>query len=735
MKLVIAEKPSVARAIAGAVGARRRESGYIEGAGYVVTWCHGHLVDLADPDAYEGWEGAWDLSKLPMLPRPWKWAASKEDGASEQLEVIRALIGRADVDTVVNACDADREGEGIFRRVYEYLGCDKPVKRFWSTSLVDEAILSDLGKMKDGSAYDGLGDAAEGRAKADWLVGINGTRAYTKAYRSRQALSVGRVQTPVLAMLVERTRKVEGFAPEPFWRVMADLGAFAVGSDRFEDQGGALSLAERAKRAGKATVASVERKDVRAKAPTLYDLTSLQRDASTRCGLTADATLKALQSLYEKKLATYPRTDSKYITSDDAESAARLLPAVADSGIVGEEAARAFDASRADINRVVNDKKVSGHGAILPTELLDAKAMGDLGGAERSVMVLVCCRLLAAVMDAGTRTHTKVSAEIDGTEFTASGSVVKDASWIAVDDACKRLLKKRSDDANAGSDSDTDSDSETIPAYLAQGDVLDVRDVRVREGKTAAPKHYTDATLLSAMESAGRDIDDAELKAAITDDSSHSGGLGTPATRADTIERIIGKGYAERRGRSIVATDKGKQLIDCVADSLKTPLLTAEWEAQLSSIEHGEADLGAFLEGIERYTGQVVEEATDTADPALFQDAVKAIGECPLCGGAVVTSKSGKSWHCANQRWEKDDNGKFRQAGTCTLYLGKVAGKQLTERQAASLVAGKTVLAKGLKSRAGKTFDCGLKLDEKGEIRFVFDDKGRGGGKKSRGKK
>lgn len=721
MRLVIAEKPSVARAIAGAVGARSRENGYIEGKDYVVTWCHGHLVDLADPGSYEEWEGPWDLSKLPMLPRPWKWEASKESGAKEQLEVIRRLAARPDVDCVVNACDADREGEGIFRRVYEYLGCGKPVKRFWSTSLVDEAILADLGKMKSGAAYDGLGDAAEGRAKADWLVGLNGTRAYTKAYRSSQVLSVGRVQTPVLAMVVDRTRKVEGFTPEPFWRVVANLGAFSVGSERFDDQGGALAVAERTKRAGRATITAVERKDVRAKAPTLYDLTSLQRDASTRCGLTADSTLKALQSLYEKKLATYPRTDSKFITSEDADEAARLLPSIAVAGIVGEEASRAFDPSRADISRVVNDKKVSGHGAVLPTTLLDAKAMAGLKGAERSVMLLVCCRLLAAVMDAGTRTHTKVEADIDGTRFTASGSVVKDASWIAVDEACKCLLKSRTDEGEA--DADPDSDSEEIPTTVAEGDVLDVVEAKVREGKTSSPKHYTDATLLSAMENAGRDIEDADLKAAITDDSSHSGGLGTPATRADTIERIIGKGYAERKGRSIVATDKGKQLIDCVADSLKTPLLTAEWEAQLSAIEHGEADLGEFLDGIERYTGQVVKEAVDTADPAAFQVAAKTIGTCPLCGAAVVASKSGKSWHCANQRWDKDEKGKFHQVGTCTLYIGKVAGKQLTEKQATSLIAGKTVAAKGLRSRAGKTFDCGLTLDGSGEIKFVFENK------------
>lgn len=721
MNLVIAEKPSVARAIADAVGARSRKGGYVEGGEWIVTWCHGHLVDLADPDRYEDWAGAWDLGKLPMLPNPWQWAASKEPGAEEQLEIIRGLMGREDVDLVVNACDADREGEGIFRRVYDFLACDKPVKRFWSTSLVEESILADLKRMRDGSEYEGLARAAEGRAKADWLVGLNGTRAYTKAYRADRVLSVGRVQTPVLAMVVERTRKAEAFKPEPFWRVIANLGAFSVGSDRFDEQAGALALAERAKRAGRATIASVERKDVRAKAPCLYDLTSLQRDASTRCGLTADATLKALQSLYEQGLATYPRTDSRFITSDDAGEAARLLPIVSDPGIVGAEAARAFDPARADIGRVADDEKVSGHGAILPTSKLDAGAMGGLKGAERSVMLLVCCRLLAAVMDAGTRTHTRLVADIDGAAFDASGSVVKDASWIAVDEACRRLLRPP-----AGADDlDADSDSEVIPADVSEGDVLVVCGVEVRDGKTSPPKNYTDATLLSAMENAGRDIEDADLKAAITDDSSHSGGLGTPATRADTIERIIGKGYAERKGRSIVATDKGKQLIDCVAGSLKTPLLTAEWESQLSAIERQGADLGRFLDGIERYTEQVVREAVDTANPAAFQAPAAAVGTCPLCGARVVASKSGKSWHCVNQRWEKGADGKFREAGTCTLYIGKVAGKQLTERQVSSLLAGKTVAAKGLRSKAGKAFDAGLRLDEKGEIRFVWDDKGR----------
>ena len=371
MRLVIAEKPSVARAIAGAVGAKSKGDGYIEGAGYVVTWCHGHLVDLAEPGDYEQWEGPWDLAKLPMIPERWLWRPAADEGAARQLRVIADLMARADVDEVVNACDADREGEGIFRRVYEHLGCSKPVLRLWSTSLVDEAIRKDLARMRPGSDYDGLGDAAEGRAKADWLVGMNGTRAYTLVYDARPPLSVGRVQTPVLAMVAARTLEARGFKPKPFWRVIAHLDGFAVESERFDAREEADALLADVLAHPRATVVSVERKDAAAKPPLLYDLTSLQRDASTRAGLTADETLAALQSLYERKLATYPRTDSRYITADDADGAAALIPRIASPGIVGEAAAGAFDPSRADIARVVNDGKVSGHGAVLPTGELD----------------------------------------------------------------------------------------------------------------------------------------------------------------------------------------------------------------------------------------------------------------------------------------------------------------------------------------------------------------------------
>lgn len=725
MRLVIAEKPSVARAIAGAVGAKSKGDGYIEGAGYVVTWCHGHLVDLAEPGDYEQWEGPWDLAKLPMIPERWLWRPAADEGAARQLRVIADLMARADVDEVVNACDADREGEGIFRRVYEHLGCSKPVLRLWSTSLVDEAIRKDLARMRPGSDYDGLGDAAEGRAKADWLVGMNGTRAYTLVYDARPPLSVGRVQTPVLAMVAARTLEARGFKPKPFWRVIAHLDGFAVESERFDAREEADALLADVLAHPRATVVSVERKDAAAKPPLLYDLTSLQRDASTRAGLTADETLAALQSLYERKLATYPRTDSRYITADDADGAAALIPRIASPGIVGEAAAGAFDPSRADIARVVNDGKVSGHGAVLPTGELDEAAMEGLSGAERAVMLLVCCRLLAAVMEPGMRAHAKAVIKIAGLDFSASGTSVKDASWMAVDDACRRALK------DLGGEDGAEPASGVVPENLFEGDELKVGDAEVREGKTAAPKPYTDATLLSAMENAGRDIEDAELKAAIADDSSHSGGLGTPATRADTIERIISKGFAERKGRSILATDKGIQLVETVADGLKSPLLTAEWEARLAAIERDGAAIGEFIADIGAYAREVVAEARESFDPARFSAA--SIGKCPLCGGAVVPTRSGKGWHCANQRSVKDGDG-WKEAGSCAFRIGYVAGKLLTEKQARSLLSGGTAAVKGMRKRAGGTFDAKCVLDPDGRVSFVRE-KRRSGNNRNSGRK
>ena len=474
--LIIAEKPSVARGIADAVGAHERRDGYIEGGGYLISWCRGHIIDLDFPQNYPQWSGHWSLSQLPMIPERWRWSVT----APEQYRVLKGLMDRADVDLVVNACDADREGEGIFRRVWAHSGCQKPVRRFWSTSLVPEQVRADLACAKPLSDYDGLADAAEGRAKADWLVGLNASRALSCLYDGSR-LSAGRVQTPTLALVVERTRAIRDFKSVPFFQVECSVGR----TERVRLVGEKLKCRQEAERRARAAVGSqcaiskVERRQERCRAPKLYDLTGLQRDASTRAGLTAEDTLNALQSLYEKKLATYPRTESRYIGESDIPETARVLTAIAVPEIVGEAAAAGFDAARSDVSRVADDSKVHGHGAILPTALLGAKEMAALAGAERAVAILICCRLMAATMDPATKLKAKVEAEICGDAYTASGSTVTDASWISVDEACRTAL------ADGGKAPDDEDEAQAIPADIEQGDSFTVGegDVRVKDGR------------------------------------------------------------------------------------------------------------------------------------------------------------------------------------------------------------------------------------------------------------
>ncbi|MFR4570214.1 MAG: DNA topoisomerase [Collinsella stercoris] len=630
--LIIAEKPSVARGIADAVGAHERRGGYIEGGGYLISWCRGHIIDLDFPQNYPQWSGHWSMSQLPMIPERWRWSVT----APEQYKVLKGLLDRADVELVVNACDADREGEGIFRRVWTHSGCKKPVRRFWSTSLVPEQVRTDLAHAKPLSDYDGLADAAEGRAKADWLVGLNASRALSCLYDGSR-LSAGRVQTPTLALVVERTRAIRDFKSVPFFQVECSVGR----TERVRLVGEKLNTRQEAERRARAAVGSqcaiskVERRQERCRAPKLYDLTGLQRDASTRAGLTAEETLNALQTLYEKKLATYPRTESRYIgESDIPRRPACSRPSRCGNRRRGRRGR--FDASRSDVARVADDSKVHGHGAILPTALLGAKEMAKLDGAERSVAILVCCRLMAATMDPATKLKAKVEAEICGDAYTASGSTVTDASWIAVDEACRTAL------ADGGKAPDDEDEAQAIPADIEQGDSFTVGegDVRVKDGKTTPPKPYTDATLLSAMEHAGRTIEDRELKAAIEDDSMHSGGLGTPATRASMIEKLIKAKYIRRRGKTLSATERGETLINIVFDSLKTPELTAKWELSLSHVERGEGSLSDFLSGIEGYTAAVVSDLEGGFDPAQAA-AVSRREELPVpaCGAPIVRAQ------------------------------------------------------------------------------------------------
>ena len=687
--LIIAEKPSVARGIADAVGAHERRDGYIEGGGYLISWCRGHIIDLDFPQ---------------------------------------------------NACDADREGEGIFRRVWTHSGCKKPVRRFWSTSLVPEQVRTDLAHAKPLSDYDGLADAAEGRAKADWLVGLNASRALSCLYEGSR-LSAGRVQTPTLALVVERTRAIRGFKSVPFFQVGRTAHVRLAGEK--------LKTRQEAERRAHAAVGSqcailkVERRQEKCRAPKLYDLTGLQRDASTRAGLTAEETLNALQTLYEKKLATYPRTESRYIGESDIPETARVLSAIAVPGIVGEAAAAGFDASRSDVARVADDSKVHGHGAILPTALLDAKEMAALAGAERAVAILICCRLMAATMDPATKLKTKVEGEVNGDAYTASGSTVTDASWIAVDEACRAAAAGGGKAAE-----DEDDEAQDIPADLEQGDSFTVADgdVRVKDGKTTPPKPYTDATLLSAMEHAGRSIEDRELKAAIEDDSMHSGGLGTPATRARMIEKLIEAKYIRRRGKTLSATERGETLIDIVCDSLKTPELTAKWELSLSHVERGEGSLSDFLSGIEGYTAAVVSDLERGFDPAQAAavSGREELCRCPACGAPIVLSRSGRQWQCSSSKWAGKEEG-WRLLQGCGVKLNIVQnGRKLTKSQAKSILSGGTVHLTGLSKKDGSgTFDTDAKLGAApytGFVEFCRSEKpggsaGRTGSRRRGGKR
>lgn len=741
--LIIAEKPSVARGIADAVGAHERRDGYIEGGGYLISWCRGHIIDLDFPQNYPQWSGHWSMSQLPMIPERWRWSVT----APEQYKVLKGLLDRADVELVVNACDADREGEGIFRRVWTHSDCKKPVRRFWSTSLVPEQVRTDLAHAKPLSDYDGLADAAEGRAKADWLVGLNASRALSCLYEGSR-LSAGRVQTPTLALVVERTRAIRDFKSVPFFQVECSVGRTA----HVRLAGEKLKTRQEAERRAHAVVGSqcailkVERRQEKCRAPKLYDLTGLQRDASTRAGLTAEETLNALQTLYEKKLATYPRTESRYIGESDIPETARVLSVIAVPGIVGEAAAAGFDASRSDVARVADDSKVHGHGAILPTALLDAKEMAKLDGAERSVAILICCRLMAATMDPATKLKTKVEGEINGDAYTASGSTVTDASWIAVDEACRAALAGGGKAAE-----DEDDEAQDIPADIEQGDSFTVADgdVRVKDGKTTPPKPYTDATLLSAMEHAGRSIEDRELKAAIEDDSMHSGGLGTPATRASMIEKLIEAKYIRRRGKTLAATERGETLIGIVCDSLKTPELTAKWELALSHIERGEGSLSDFLSGIEGYTAAVVSDLERGFDPARAAavSGREELCRCPVCDAPIVLSRSGKQWQCSSSKWAGKEEG-WRLLQGCGVKLNIVQnGKKLTKSQAKAILSGKTVHLTGLAKKDGSgTFDTDAKLGEApytGFVEFCRGERpgggtggaGRAGARRARGKR
>ena len=738
MRLFIAEKHSVGQAIAQALDGRpENHDGYLQVGTDLVTWAQGHLVDLAAPDEYRDHEwGKWSLDALPIDPTPaWQWKVSREKGADRQYKVVAALMRRNDVDSLVNACDPDREGEAIFRRIVSHAGIRKPMNRLWVASLEEDAIRDAIRDMKPESEYRGLADSALIRAKADWLIGMNASRAYSLVYNAH--FTVGRVQTPTLAMIVERDRQIAGHVAQPYWKVIAPMGGWRLTGERFDKHEDAETLL-RIVNAPDFTfgIYKVERKRQHDAPPRLYDLTNLQKDMSKLHGLTAARTLAALQSLYEKRLTTYPRTDSQYITHDDLDTLRKLTEGGRlASGFIEQNTMP--DQPRLELT--VNDAKVAGHTAILPTMQADADSLGELSSDERLVLIRVVRRMWEAIGGDYVHDVTSVLANIDADwceRHPADGALLREdqTRFISRSDQPVSLgwhAIERAEPQGEQGDKD-DEAGNIIPANLVTG--VSIAPVprggaTLAEGKTKPPKPFTEATLLAAMEHASRWVDDKELKAALDDDESHSGGIGTPATRADVIEKLIRTGYVERKGRQLRSTKQGQDLIDVVSPRLKDVALTADMERQLSEVEHDQADPTQ----VEAEFRSLAAGIPTDAQSAVQQDHVQpretgwsereanaeSFGDCPRCGKPVI--KTGKVFQCSTNRREKQPDGSWKTTQGCGWRaFGNIAGKTITDAVMRKLLVGQKVSLKGFTSKTGKKFDASLLIDKDKGVKFDF---------------
>ena len=690
MRLVIAEKKSVATAIAQALcAAPVQRDGCYECGQLLVTWAQGHLIDLAMPEDYKDRDwGKWSLDTLPVDPSGhWRWKISAERGAGSRYRQIVQLIRRADVDCLVNACDPDREGEAIFRRIADMEGSRKPELRLWVASLEAEAIQAAWRAMKPESEYQGLAWSAEIRSKADWLIGMNASRAYSLLYNAR--FSVGRVQTPTLAMIAERDRQIRNHKPVPFWTVIADMGGWRLSSERIDSKDAAMLLCGQVER-GRFRIMSVNRRRVNDRPPRLYDLTGLQKDMSRLHGMTAARTLQALQHLYELKLATYPRTDSRYITHDDLETLTALL----ESGRL----AHGF----------VTREGIPGH------------PRPELTVNDNKVMTRIVRRMWEAVGDDHVHIVTEVKARLsDDTdrEFSSRSDETVSAGWKAVETG-------RGPEPEDEETADPAGGRNVIPSNLTEGGVIrPVGKVTVEEGETRPPKPFTEATLLAAMEHASRYVEDKSLKAALDDDESHSGGIGTPATRADTIEKLVRSKLVERKGRQLHATTEGERLTDVVEPRLKDVLLTARMEQALSDVEHGKRDPADVMDMFHREALRIPADATANLKAAVTRTTntdAQDWGDCPRCGQPV--RKTGRMWQCSTNRSEKTKDGKWIAVEGCGWKMyASLAGKTITDQTARRLLAGQTVTLKGFTSKSGKKFDAAIRIDKLRGTAFDFD--------------
>ena len=666
---------------AKALGVHGRQDGYLEGSGYLVSWCVGHLVELAPPRTYDEKYVKWSIADLPILPQRWQYLVSAS--TKKQFSVLKKLMHRADVDTVVNSCDAGREGELIFRLVYEQAGCKKPVSRLWLSSMEENAIREGFANLKPSTEYDALYQAALCRERADWMVGINCSRLFSCLYG--RSLAVGRVMTPTLAMAVQREAAIAAFTPEKFYTVsLAFEGDGTASSKRFSQKEDAETLLANCRKEVSTVVQKVERKEKNEKPPQLYDLTTLQRDANRLLGFTAQQTLNYAQSLYEKKLITYPRTDSRFLTEDMAASLPGLVSAVAGAFSVGE-------AVPVHAEQVINNSKVSDHHALLPTASMVQADFSALPAGELSVLRLIAARLLCAMGEPHRCAETVLTTICAGEEFTAKGKVVLDEGW-------KGIERKMLDDLL-----DKKKEPAALPDVQEQSE-CGISGAELKEGQTSPPKHFTEDTLLHSMETASADS---------MPEGVERQGIGTPATRAATIEKLVQKGFLERKGskktKVLLPTDKGKALITVMPEEIQSPEMTADWETKLLQIERGEMEPSEFMTEINTMITELVKNTEmKKGVSALMKN--KIIGVCPNCGKPVVEREKG--WFCENREcrfvlWK--DN----------AFLKRL-GKRMDAHVADKLLRDGRVRLKDCKSAKGKTYNATVLLSTEPDGRSKF---------------
>jgi DNA topoisomerase-3 len=720
MKVIITEKPSVARDIAKVLKVTGKKEGYIEGNGYIITWALGHLIQLVNPDSYDKKYKSWAIKNLPIVPEAFKVEVIPNKGQKAQFKIIKSLITKPDIEEIICATDAGREGELIFRFIYDHAKAKAPIKRLWISSQTDKAIREGFDQLKPGDDYQPLYDSALSRAEADWLIGMNATRAYSSALsKGNGVMSVGRVQTPVLNMIVQRYESNRAFVPETFYEVFADIahenGSFRAKwfkkkEDRFKEKEQAEEIVKAVSENPLGVISQLTEKQKKENPPQLYDLTELQKDANRRFKFSADRTLKTMQNLYEKhKVLTYPRTSSRYLSQDMVPKLPQLLQNLTEQENFKPHADAVLSKELPITKRIVDDTKVTDHHAIIPT---DAKAdVTAFSSDERRIYDLVIKRFLAAFLPVCLKNTTEIISTFSENTFKVSGTVIQSPGWRAVYSTENKEDKEATKDTT---EKDTASDKktvknqkETLLPIVKKGDDVTAEKTTVVDGQTKPPALYNEASILAAMETAGKQVEDEALREAMKDC-----GLGTPATRSQILERLISVGYINRDNNTLTPTDKGIYLIENIQDkALLSPELTGEWEKKLNDMAQGKYLRNIYMEDIVVFTKQVVKQVKEASDSGNSDMAGQSpIGKCPKCKKEDIY-ESLKTFSCAASK-----------EGECDFVVWKmIAGKVISKSAVMALInEGKTPLITGFRSKAGKLFDAMLEFKD-GKVSFNFE--------------